>query len=76
MDQPRAKTNSPFLAPVKKNLTTNTCSPAIPTMNNPSIMLNLNILPSVLATVLKFLFSRVRKYFWLRDMVDNWPEIL
>jgi len=32
--------------------------------------------PSVLLTVLKFLFSRVRKYFWLREMVDNCAESL
>ena len=31
---------------------------------------------SVLRTVLKLRFSRVRKYFWLRVMVDSWPEIL
>jgi hypothetical protein len=34
------------------------------------------ILDSVLRTVLKLRFSRVRKYFWLRVMVDIWPEIL
>lgn len=38
--------------------------------------LKLTILFSVLRTVLKLRFSRVRKYFWLREMVDIWPEIL
>lgn len=42
----------------------------------PSIKLKLNILFSVLLTVLKFLFSRVRKYFWLREMVESWAESL
>jgi hypothetical protein len=36
----------------------------------------LTILFSVLRTVLKLRFSRVRKYFWFRVMVDSWPEIL
>jgi len=31
---------------------------------------------SVLRTVLKLRFSRVRKYFWFRVIVDSWPEIL
>lgn len=53
----------PFLAPVKKNLTMKTCSPAIATMNKFSMMLNLKILFSVLLTVLKLRFSLVRKYF-------------
>ena len=26
--------------------------------------------------MLKFRFSRVRKYFWLRLMVESWPESL
>lgn len=39
-------------------------------------MLKLTILCSVLRTVLKLRFSRVRKYFWLRVMVDSWPESL
>lgn len=39
-------------------------------------MLKLMMRFSVLRTVLKLRFSRVRKYFWLRDMVDSWPEIL
>lgn len=30
----------------------------------------------MLLTVEKLRFSRVRKYFWLREMVDSWPEIL
>lgn len=38
--------------------------------------LKLTILFSVLLTVLKLRFSRVRKYFWFRDIVDSWPEIL
>src|SRR3569833_1421660 len=40
------------------------------------IRLKLMILFSVLRTVLMFRFSRVRKYFWLRVMVESWPEIL
>lgn len=39
-------------------------------------MLKLMILFSVLRTVLKLRFSRVRKYFWFRDIVESWPEIL
>jgi hypothetical protein len=39
-------------------------------------MLKRTMRVSVLATVLKLRFSRVRKYFWLRDMVESWPEIL
>lgn len=61
---------------MKKNLTTKTCNPAMPTMTRFSTTLNLNIRSSVLLTVLKFLFSRVRKYFCCRVMVDNWPESL
>jgi hypothetical protein len=41
-----------------------------------SIRLKLNILFSVLLTVLKLRFSRVRKYFWLRAMVESWAESL
>lgn len=41
-----------------------------------SITLRLKILRSVLRTVLKLRFSRVRKYFWLRVMVESWPESL
>lgn len=66
----------PFLAPVKKNLTTNTCNPAIPTMHKFSTTENLKIRCSVDRTVLKLRFSRVRKYFWLRVMVESWPESL
>lgn len=40
------------------------------------IMLKLTMRFSVLATVLKLRFSRVLKYFWFREMVDSWPEIL
>jgi len=31
---------------------------------------------SVDLTVLKLRFSRVRKYFWLREMVESWAESL
>jgi len=54
----------------------NTCSPAIATINPLSIKLNLKILPSVLRTVLKFRFSRVRKYFCCLTSVDTWPDSL
>lgn len=64
----------PFLPPVKNILTINTCKAAIATISPLSSKLNLNILPSVLRTVLKFLFSRVRKYFCCRTRVDTWPE--
>ena len=57
------KRNTPFLAPWKKNLTINTCNPAIATIKPLSTTLKLNILASVLFTVLKFLFSLVLKYF-------------
>jgi len=40
------------------------------------IRLKLTIRPSVLRTVLKFRFSRVRKYFWLRVTAESWPESL
>lgn len=46
------------------------------TINPPSIKLKLNILVSVLLTVLKFLFSRVRKYFCCLVKVEIWPESL
>jgi hypothetical protein len=59
----------PFLAPWKKNLTTSTCNAAIPTIIRTSTMLKLNIRVSVLLTVLKFRFSRVRKYFCMRLIV-------
>lgn len=51
-----------------------TCSPAMQTINPLSTTLKLNILLSVLLTVLKFRFSRVRKYFWLRLMVERSRE--
>jgi hypothetical protein len=60
----------------KKNLTINTWRPAMHTIIRLSMTLKLKILLSVLLTVLKFLFSRVRKYFWLRVMVESWPESL
>ena len=41
-----------------------------------SITLKLKILLSVLLTVLKFLFSLVRKYFWFLVIVERSPEIL
>lgn len=68
--------HQPFLAPWKKNRTMKTCKPAIVTIIKLSITLKLNILLSVLRTVLKLRFSRVRKYFWLRLMVDSCPESL
>lgn len=40
------------------------------------IKLKLTIRPSVLRTVSKFRFSRVRKYFWFREIVEIWLEIL
>lgn len=66
----------PFLAPWKKNLTMNTCRPAIVTIITPSTILKLNIRRSVLLTVLKLRFSRVRKYFWLRLIVESCDESL
>lgn len=57
------RSSIPFLAPWKKNLTINTWRPAMEIIIKLSIMLKLNILFSVLRTVLKFRFSRVRKYF-------------
>lgn len=53
-----------------------TCSPAMDTIIKPSMTLKLKIRRSVLRTVLKLRFSRVRKYFWLREMVDSWAESL
>ena len=53
-----------------------TCKPAIQTIIRLSMTLKLKILLSVLLTVLKLRFSRVRKYFWLRVMVESWPESL
>lgn len=46
------------------------------TINPLSITLKLKIRVSVLFTVLKLRFSRVRKYFCMRLMVDNWPDSL
>lgn len=40
------------------------------------IMLKWTIRFSVLCTVAKFRFSRVRKYFWFREMVESCPETL
>jgi hypothetical protein len=53
-----------------------TCKQLIVTIIKLSITLKLNILCSVLFTVLKFLFSRVLKYFWFREIVDSWPDSL
>lgn len=39
-----------------------------------SIKLKVKMRPSVLLTVLKFRFSRVRKYFWFREMVESCAE--
>jgi hypothetical protein len=54
----------------------NTCSPAMVSMRPLSIKLKVKMRPSVLLTVLKFRFSRVRKYFWLRAMVESCAESL
>lgn len=61
----------PFRAPWKKNRTMKTCRPAIVTISPLSIKLKLKMRFSVLLTVLKLRFSRVRKYFWLREMVES-----
>ena len=53
----------PFRPPVKNIRTMNTCNPAIAIIKPDSIKLKFHIRLSVLLTVLKFLFSRVRKYF-------------
>jgi hypothetical protein len=53
-----------------------TCSPAIVMMSPLSIKLKLKMRFSVLLTVEKLRFSRVRKYFWLREMVDSCAESL
>jgi hypothetical protein len=53
-----------------------TWSPAMVSMRPLSIRLKVKMRPSVLLTVLKFLFSRVRKYFWLREMVESCAESL
>jgi hypothetical protein len=60
----------------KKNRTIKTCSPAMQIIIKLSITLKLKILLSVLLTVLKFLFSLVLKYFWLRVIVESCPESL
>lgn len=44
----------------------------MPTIIPTSTKLKLKILLSVLLTVLKFLFSRVRKYFCMRLIVLSW----
>jgi len=48
----------------------------MPTIMTTSIKLKLKILCSVLLTVLKFLFSRVRKYFCILEIVDSCDETL
>lgn len=48
----------------------------MPTIIPTSIKLKLKILFSVLCTVLKFLFSLVRKYFCILLIVDNCDETL
>jgi hypothetical protein len=60
----------------KKNLTTKTCNAPIAMIKPIWIKLKFLMRPSVLCTVAKFRFSRVRKYFWLREMVESCPEIL
>lgn len=72
----RGGVSLPFRAPWKKNLTINTCRHDIVTIMRDSIMEKLNIRDSVERTVLRLRFSRVRKYFWLREMVESWPESL
>lgn len=64
----------PLRLPVKNILTTKTCSAAMPTITAPSSKLKLKTRFSVLLTVLKFLFSRVRKYFCWRVRVEIWLE--
>lgn len=66
----------PLRAPWKKKRTTKTCSAAIDSIMSPSITLKLKIRRSVLRTVLKLRFSRVRKYFWFREMVDTLADNL
>lgn len=67
--------NSPLRPPVKNILTTKTCSAAIPTISPLSTNEKFQILFSVLLTVEKFRFSRVRKYFWLLAMLHMPVEI-
>jgi hypothetical protein len=75
-EEKKKKASPPFLAPWKKNLTTNTCNAAINTIRRTSTTEKLKIRASVLRTVLKFRFSLVRKYFWKREIVESWPESL
>lgn len=60
----------------KKNRTTKTWSAPMQMIRPLWIKLKLTIRPSVLRTVSKFRFSRVRKYFWFREIVEIWLEIL
>lgn len=60
----------------KKKRTIKTCNAPIHMIRPHWIKLKLTILFSVLRTVLKLRFSRVRKYFCKREMVESWPEIL
>src|SRR5258708_6294219 len=60
----------------KKKRTIKTCRAPMQTTRPHWIRLKLMILFSVLRTVLKFRFSRVRKYFWFLVMVDIWPDTL
>jgi hypothetical protein len=46
------------------------------TIMRPSMTLKLKIRRSVLRTVLKLRFSRVRKYFWFREIVDSCADSL
>lgn len=46
------------------------------TISPPSMSEKLRMRFSVLLTVLKLRFSRVRKYFWLREMVESCAESL
>ena len=60
----------------KKKRTTKTCRAPMQITMAHWMRLKLTILPSVLRTVLKFRFSRVRKYFWFLVIVDSWPDTL
>ena len=62
---------SPLRAPWKKNLTMKTWRHDIVTIIRDSITEKLKIRDSVERTVLKLRFSRVRKYFWFREMVES-----
>ena len=64
----------PFRPPVKNCLTMKTCKHAIATIMITSIKLKLKIRFSVLRTVLKFRFSRVRKYFCCLVKMDTCPD--